>query len=146
MPSPDGLLIGEGERLAEDRPVRGVRGAVYSVFEDRQHSLWIGLAGRGLAQWRGYNEWKSYSTASGLASDIVYEIQAQGAGRFGLVLREGCCEGNARRSGIQWKKVAGLDGFPVHSVRSGPDGDLWIGTEARGVARLHMTDRRMGVV
>jgi diguanylate cyclase (GGDEF)-like protein len=137
LPSPDGLLIREGQGWKKiDRSV-GLRGAVYAVFEDRQHSLWIGLAGRGLAQWRGYHEWKSYSTASGLASDIVYEIQPQGAGTLWVGTEGGLLRGERGASGIQWKRVAGLDGFPVHGVRLGPDGDLWIGTEAHGAVRLH---------
>jgi len=143
LPSPDGLLIGEGKGWQKiDRSV-GLRGAVYSVFEDRQHSLWIGLAGRGLAQWRGYHEWKSYSTASGLASDIVYEIQPQRDGTLWVGSEGGLLRGERRASGIQWKKVPGWDGFPVHSVRLGPDGDLWIGTEAHGAARLHVQTGRV---
>jgi len=47
----------------------------------------------------------------------------------------GLLHGKRGPSGIQWKKVAGLDGFPVHSLRMAPGGDLWIGTETRGVAR-----------
>ena len=137
LPTPDGLMIGEGKGWQKiDRSV-GLRGAIYSVFEDRQHSLWIGLAGRGLAQWRGYHEWKSYSTASGLASDIVYEIQPQSDGTLWVGTEGGLLRGERGALGIQWKKVAGLDGFPVHSVRLGPDGDLWVGSEAHGAARLH---------
>jgi diguanylate cyclase (GGDEF)-like protein len=138
LPTPDGLLIAEGNGWQKiDRSV-GLRGAVYSVFEDRQHSLWIGLAGRGLAQWRGYHEWKSYSTASGLASDIVYEIQPLSDGTLWVGTEGGLLRGQRGATGIQWKKVAGLDGFPVHSVQLGRDGDLWVGTEAHGAARLHL--------
>ena len=54
IPSPDGLLIGDGKRWQKIDRSAGLRGAVYSVFEDRRRTLWIGLAGRGLAQWRGY--------------------------------------------------------------------------------------------
>jgi diguanylate cyclase (GGDEF)-like protein len=153
LPSPDGLLIEDGKGWQKiDRSV-GLRGAVYSVFEDRQHSLWIGLAGRGLAQWRGYHEWVSYSTASGLASDIVYEIQPQADGTLWVGTEGGLLRGQRQHSGIRWTKVAGLDGFPVHSVRLAsngdgpnkdrPDQDLWIGTEVNGIARL---DPRTGTV
>ena len=72
-----GLLIGDKKGWQKVDRSAGLRGTVYSAFEDRQHSLWIGLAGRGLAQWRGYREWESYSTESGLASDLVYEILPQ---------------------------------------------------------------------
>jgi diguanylate cyclase (GGDEF)-like protein len=142
LPSPDGLLIQDEKGWQKiDRSV-GLRGAVYSVFEDRQHSLWVGLAGRGVAQWRGYQEWTSYSTASGLASDIVYEIQPQADGTLWVGTEGGLLRGQRGHTGIRWNKVKGLDGFPVHSVRMAPNGDrasedLWIGTEANGVACLH---------
>ena len=143
IPSPDGLWIGDGKSWQKIDQSVGLRGAVYSVFEDRQRSLWIGLAGRGLAQWRGYQGWKSYSTASGLASDIVYEIQPQSESTIWVGTEGGLLRGERRPSGIRWKKVAGLDKFPVHSVRVASNGDLWIGTEAHGAARFHVRNGKL---
>ena len=143
IPSPDGLLIREKTGWQKiDRSV-GLRGVVYSAFEDRQHSLWIGLAGRGLAEWRGYREWESYSPASGLASDIVYEILPRSDGSLWVATEAGLFRGKRRQFGIAWKKVAGMVGFPVHSLQIAPVGDLWVGTETRGVARI---DTRTGSV
>ncbi len=138
LPSPDGLLIQHKKGWQKIDRSSGLRGVVYAAFEDRQHSLWIGLAGRGLAQLRGYQEWETYSTASGLTSDIVYEIQPQADGTLWVGTEGGLLRGERLPFGIRWKKVAGLDGFPVHSVRSDRNGDLWIGTETRGAARLHV--------
>lgn len=135
LPSAAGLLIRHSQGWQTINQSFGLRGAVYAAFEDRRHSLWIGLAGRGLVQWRGYKEWESYSTASGLASDIVYEIQPQ-AGVLWAGTEGGLLRGDRRRFGITWKKVAGLDGSPVHSVRTAANGDLWVGTEAHGAAQL----------
>ena len=143
LPSPDGLLIRDGKGWQKIDRSFGLRGAVYAVFEDRQHSLWIGLAGRGVAQWRGYREWESYSTASGLASDIVYEIQPQSNGTLWVGTEGGLLRGERQQSGIKWERVAGLDGLPVHSVRLGPNEDVWVGTEAHGAAHL---DVRTGIV
>jgi diguanylate cyclase (GGDEF)-like protein len=141
LPTPVGLLSGDkaGWQMI-DRSV-GLRGTVYAAFEDRQHSLWIGLAGRGLAQWRGYREWESYSTESGLASDLVYEILPENDGSLLVGTEAGLFRGERRQFGMSFKGVAGLDGFPVHSVRRAPDGDTWIGTETRGAARI---DARTG--
>jgi len=137
IPSPDGLLIRDEKDWQKiDRSV-GLHGAVYSAFEDRQHSLWIGLAGRGLTEWRGYREWENYSSASGLASDIVYEILPQPDGPLWVATEGGLLRGTPRQFGIAWKSVAGLVGFPVHSLQMASDGDLWAGTETRGVARIH---------
>jgi len=46
IPSPDGLLIRDERGWQKVDRSGGLRGAVYAAFEDRQHSLWIGLAGR----------------------------------------------------------------------------------------------------
>ena len=74
LPSPDGLLIRSKAGWRKIDRSGGLRGTVYAAFEDRQQSLWIGLAGRGLARWRGYREWESFTAEGGLGSDIVYEI------------------------------------------------------------------------
>jgi len=143
IPSPDGLLIQDVKGWRKiDRSV-GLRGTVYAAFEDRQHSLWIGLAGRGLTQWRGYREWESYSSASGLASDLVYEILPLAEGSVLVGTEGGLFRGTRRPSGTSWKGVAGLVGFPVHSLQMAPGGDLWIGTETRGAARIRSRTGRV---
>jgi diguanylate cyclase (GGDEF)-like protein len=136
LTSPEGLLIGDGKGWQKIDRSAGLRGSVYSAFEDRQHSLWIGLAGRGLAQWRGYREWESYSTESGLAAELVYEILPTGDGSILVGTEAGLFQGVRKPFGMAFKSVAGMDGIAVHSLRRLPNGDLWIGTETRGVARI----------
>jgi diguanylate cyclase (GGDEF)-like protein len=136
LPSQNGLLIlHETGWQKIDRSV-GLRATVYSAFEDRQHSLWIGTAGRGVVRWRGYREWESYSSVSGLGSDLVYEILPRADGSLWVATEAGLFRGEHRKFGIAWKGVAGLSGFPVHSVQTAPNRDLWIGTETRGAARV----------
>jgi len=143
LPSPDGLLIyGEQGWQKIDRS-GGLRGTVYAAFEDRQHSLWIGLAGRGLARWQGYREWQSYTVASGLASDTVYEILPRPDRSLWVATEGGLLRGLRRQYGIVWTRVPGLSGFPVHSLQTDPRGDLWVGTETHGAARM---DARTGRV
>jgi diguanylate cyclase (GGDEF)-like protein len=143
LPNPDGLLIHNEKGWKQIDRSAGLLGVVYAAFEDRQHSLWIGMAGRGLVQWRGYKEWESYSTASGLNSDIVYEILPQPHGVIWVATEGGLVCGQRDTNGIRWKRIRELNGFPVHAIRAGPDGDLWIGSETRGAARL---DPRTGRV
>ena len=137
LTTPEGLLIGDGKSWEKVGPSVGLRGTVYAALEDRQHSLWIGLAGRGLAQWRGYREWESYSTASGLASELVYEILPRADGSMLVATEAGLFRGQQRQSGMVFRQLPGLGGFAVHSVRQAPGGDVWIGTETRGAARIH---------
>ena len=140
LPSAEGLLIRDKNGWQKiDRSV-GLRGAVYSVLEDRQHSLWIGLAGRGLAQWRGYRQWTSFSTATGLGSDLVYEVLPRPDGSLLVGTESGMFRGQPQGFAMTWTKVASLGSSPVHSIQIAPGGDLWVGTEAHGAARIHSAD------
>lgn len=141
LPSSDGLLIGDQKGWQKIDRAAGLRGTVYSAFEDRQHTLWIGLAGRGIVKWPGYREWESYSTESGLTSDLVYEILPREDGSVLVATEAGLFRGVRRPFGMKFQSVPGLNGFAVHSLRRAPNGDLWIGTEVRGVARI---DARTG--
>jgi len=136
LTSPDGLLIGDSKGWQKIDRSAGLRGTVYSAFEDRQHSLWIGLEGRGVVQWRGYRDWESYSTESGLTSDLVFEILPRDDGSLWVATEAGLFRGVDRQFGMSFKPVAGLDGLPVHSLRKSPTGDIWVGTETRGAARI----------
>jgi diguanylate cyclase (GGDEF)-like protein len=96
-------------------------------------------------QWRGYGEWESYSSASGLADDIVYEI-ARRPGAIWVGTEGGLLRGRFDDSGgIGWSQVQGLAGFAVHAVQFAPGAreTLWIGTEARGVANLDTGSGRL---
>jgi diguanylate cyclase (GGDEF)-like protein len=137
LPTPDGLLIQEENGWRRIDRAAGLRGDVFTAFEDRQHSLWIGMAGLGLVQWRGYREWEGYSSASGLLSEGVNEILPQADGTVWLGTVGGLMRGDRQPFGLRWKPVAGLSGFPIRSVREAPNGDLWVGTDTRGVARLN---------
>jgi diguanylate cyclase (GGDEF)-like protein len=143
LPSADGLLIHDEKGWRKIGLTNGLRGDVYAVLEDRQHSLWIGMLGRGLVQWRGYEEWESYSTVSGMASDVVYEILLQPGGVVWAGTEGGLMRGQRLPSGMKWNKVASLEGLAVHAVRAAPNGDLWVGTETQGVGRI---DPRTGSV
>jgi len=136
LTSSDGLLIGSERGWQKmDRRV-GLRGTVYSVFEDRQHSLWIGFAGLGLVQWRGYREWESYSEESGLTGDIAYEMLPASDGSLWLGTEAGLVRAERGQFGMTFKKVAGLSGFAVHGIQKAASGHLWLGTETRGVANF----------
>ena len=41
-----------------------------------------------------------------------------------------------RKSGTAFTIVPGFGGFVVHSLSSAPNGDIWVGSEGRGLARI----------
>lgn len=139
---PDGLWIQEGKGWRRIGHAAGLHGIPMAALEDRRHTLWVGLDGQGLEQWRGYREWESYSTADGLASDAVFEILLHGKTLWAGTMA-GLVRGERRRGGIRWSKVPALAGIFIHSVHIAPDGALWIGAEHRLVARF---DPQMGQV
>jgi diguanylate cyclase (GGDEF)-like protein len=136
IPTPAGLLIGDDKSWQKVDHTFGLRGTVYSAFEDRGHSLWIGLAGRGLVQWRGFRQWESYSTENGLASDLVYEILPQDDGSLLVGTEAGLFRGEKRPNGMSFVITPGMSGFPVHSLARAPNRDIWVGTESRGIAHI----------
>jgi len=143
LPTPGGLLIRTGDNWKLIDESHGLHGAVYSVFEDRQHSLWIGLGGRGLVQWNGYGEWESYSMASGLPSDMVWEIRQQANGTLWVATEGGLVQGVRGPQGIQWLNIAILHRIPVHGLLFDPDGNLWIGSETNGAALLNRQSNQL---
>ena len=136
IPTLEGLLIRDENGWQKiDRSV-GLRGSVSAVYQDRQHTLWIGLGGRGLALWRGYREWENYSTESGLAAEIVYGILPLKDGSLWVGTGSGLFRRVQRKSGTAFTIVPGFGGFVVHSLSSAPNGDIWAGSEGRGLARI----------
>ena len=136
LTTPGGLLIGRENGWEKIDRAAGLRGTVYSVFEDRQHSLWIGTAGLGLTQWRGYREWESYSEQSGLTGDVAYEVLPNTDGSLWVATEAGMVHAVRTRFGMSFNKVPGFTGFAVHSLKRTLNGNLWVGTESRGVANF----------
>ena len=52
VPTIEGLTINDGAHFRTVGKEQGLLGPVYSVLRDREDSIWVGLAGRGLARWQ----------------------------------------------------------------------------------------------
>ncbi len=143
IPGAKGLLIGEKNGWRVVGPGNGLRGEMYCVFEDRSHALWIGMLGRGLVEWRGYQQWENYSAASGLASDLIFAILPQPNGVVWLGTVQGLERGVEGKFGIRWQTVEAVGTVAVHSVIARPDGWLWLASEEKGVGRYSLRSGRM---
>jgi len=141
--TPGGLLAEDarGWQLIDRRD--GLRGGAFATFEDRHHDLWIGTGGRGLAVWRGYREWESYTEASGLPNEIVYELAPQADGTVWAGTEAGLIHGEPRGFGMTWKMVEGTRGVPVHSLQMDGADELWIGSALKGVGRVRLRTERV---
>lgn len=136
LPSPTGLFISTRNGWHKIDRAAGLRGTVAAVFEDREQSLWIGLTGQGLAQWRGYRQWESFTVDSGLGSDLVYEILPRSDGSVWAGTSSGVYHGLPLKLGYQWIQFPPLANVSVHSLKMDGEGNLWAGTDGRGILRI----------
>lgn len=104
--------------------------SVFSLFEDREENLWIGLV-NGVSKLMSLHA-ESYTEQEGLPSDHIYSILPEANGDVWLGTLGGLAH---RKAGGPWKVYGPRDGLPSPEVRDvvrDRDGRLWIGT-ARGL-------------
>ncbi|HEV2135937.1 MAG TPA: diguanylate cyclase [Terracidiphilus sp.] len=137
FPSPDGLAIRRDGHWSIIGSAQGLRGIVYSVFQDREGSVWLGMAGHGLVRWAGYKGWVSYTRQSGLGSDLVYQILPERDGTVWVGTEAGLYRGTKLKGTYVWTHVRALASVPVHSIQRDTNGTLWLGTETLGLAHFN---------
>ncbi len=107
------------------------------VLQDREGSIWIGLSGAGVARWRGYGQWQSWTRSEGLAGSNSQAIYRDRSGTLWLGTENGLqrfsAEGKFSRA---WTEKDGLGGRKVRALISSADGAIWVGSAPGGVARL----------
>jgi len=143
MPTVAGLAINEGGHFRIVSSKEGIQGPVYSVRRDREGSIWLGLAGHGLARWIGYGEWEAFGSESGLESPLVYQILPLRDGSVLAGTEDGLFVGRKVGDYWRWRRYPKVGRVPVHALQVEPDGSLWLGTERQGAARI---DSRTGKV
>ena len=137
FPTADGLVIHRKNDWWKVARAEGLRGTVYATLLDREGSVWLGMAGRGLVRWAGYKTWESYTTDGGLGSDLAYQISPQRNGVLWVGTEAGLVRGTRQDGRYSWQRQSLIGSVPVHSVQADADGTLWVGTELRGVAHLN---------
>jgi signal transduction histidine kinase/CheY-like chemotaxis protein/streptogramin lyase len=114
------------------------------VLEDRESSIWVGLAGAGLARWLGYEQWESWTGSEGLAGSNLQAIHRDRAGVLWIGTENGLqrigADGKVSRA---WTERDGLAGSKVRAIVSAPGGEIWVGSSPGGVSRL---DPSSGVI
>jgi signal transduction histidine kinase/CheY-like chemotaxis protein len=141
VPTVAGLTIYQGRHFRTVGGREGLRGPAYSVLRDREGSIWLGMAGHGLARWRGYDEWEAFTSESGLASDLIYQILPLGNGTVLAGTEDGLFTGRKSGDWWTWQRDTRVGRVPIHSMQLDADQSLWLGTERNGAARI---DARTG--
>jgi ligand-binding sensor domain-containing protein len=106
---------------------------VFAVHVDqRGGGVWFGTWGGGATLFDGSGSWKYYTTAEGLAGNIVYSIAQSPDGAMWF----GTNRGVSRFDGKTWTTFSrGLAGQHVYAVVTEDNGDVWVGTKG-AVTRL----------
>ncbi len=107
------------------------------ILQDREGSVWVGLAGAGLARWQGYDEWESWTRSQGLAGSNAQAIHQDRSGTLWIGTESGLqrfgADGKLSRV---WTAQDGLAGSKVRAIASSADGAIWVGSAPGGVSRL----------
>jgi signal transduction histidine kinase/streptogramin lyase len=139
-----GLLRYDGRQFVRFNPGDGVPdGRAYALLVDSVGRLWIGSNGGGLGVVENPGSAlfhvRTYSTANGLASDTIYCIVDDKAGRIYLGTAKGVDRLNPRTGDIKHFSVAdGLAHGQLISALRDASGNIWFAT-TQGLSRLTPT-------
>ena len=111
--------------------------AVNAAIVDREGSLWIGLAGEGLARRLGQGAFRGGGEEEGLAHNLVWAIVRDGAGALWVGTEEGVNRIDARDGSIEtFRRKDGLASDTVQALAAFPDGRLYAGHWPGGITRV----------
>ena len=108
-----------------------------AVLEDREGSVWIGLAGGGLARWLGRGVWESWTRDQGLPSNIVWNIRRDRRGALWVGTSSGLTRIDDSGRVRTWTRADGLGGENVRWLAESSDGSIWAGMKPGGLARVY---------
>jgi ligand-binding sensor domain-containing protein len=98
---------------------------VFSVHVRADDTVWAGTWGGGASVFDG-KQWRNYTTADGLAGNIVFSITEDKDGALWF----GTDGGLSRFDGSTWQTLTRRDGLianTIYAVAATPDGDIWAG-------------------
>ncbi|HLN02863.1 MAG TPA: two-component regulator propeller domain-containing protein [Bryobacteraceae bacterium] len=107
------------------------------VLQDREGSIWVGLSGAGIARWRGYGQWQSWTRSEGLAGSNSQAFYRDRSGTLWVGTEKGVQQfGPDGKFSRAWTEKDGLAGQKVRALTSSADGAIWVGSAPGGVSRL----------
>ncbi|NIM12981.1 MAG: response regulator [Candidatus Aminicenantes bacterium] len=111
---------------------------IFSLYEDREGSLWIGTQTGGLNR-LGDGKFTVYTTKQGLSHDVVWSIYEEGEGNLWIGTRGWLNRLIYKKDGkfniTGYPTGEGLFNKTVLSTCKDQEGSLWIGTEGDGLHR-----------
>jgi PAS domain S-box-containing protein len=137
VPTDQGLAVYGKAKWSLVNRQRGLRNEnTVAVLEDREDSVWIGLAGGGLARWLGRNIWESWKMDQGLLSDSVWNIRRDRRGELWVGTTRGLTRLDRLGRARNWTEKDGLGGDNVRWLAESSDGSMWAALKPGGLARI----------
>jgi len=136
--SPVGLCQWDGKRWRLIDQRSGLLNTdITALLADREGSLWVGLAGLGMARWLGYSEWENWGAPEGLPNDSIWSIHRDGAGNVWVGTRSGLAFAHGGPdSPSHWTARPELAGQMILSLAHSHDNSVWVGTGNVGLFRI----------
>ncbi len=121
-----------------DRASGLIRTDVSTLLADREGSLWVGVAGLGLARSIGMAEWASWGESEGLPHEAIWAIDRDPHGTVWVGTSGGLAfsTGASSEDKPRWRVRPEFVGRMVLSIAHSPDNSLWIGTGDNGIWRI----------
>jgi signal transduction histidine kinase/ligand-binding sensor domain-containing protein len=130
-----GLLRLAGSRFEPVAAPLAVQGVVQAIHEDGNGALWVGTQ-NGLARWAGGRDWRVFTKADGLTSEIVRALAADAEGGLWIGTEGGGLNRLLDGRFTAFRKGDGrLPSDRVTALLLDNAGVLWVGT-AGGLARF----------
>jgi signal transduction histidine kinase/CheY-like chemotaxis protein/streptogramin lyase len=107
-----------------------------AVLEDRDGTVWIGLAGGGVARWIGRGMWESWTTDQGLPGDVVWNVRRDKKGALWVGTSSGLARIDRLGRISTWSKKDGLGSDNVRWLAETSDGSIWAATKPGGLSRI----------
>ncbi len=137
VPMLEGLGIWNGSTWHFVGKQQGLPGtSVANAYRGHEGTIWLGMNGRGLAQWMGYREWEGYVESSGLLSETIWQIFPEPGGRVWVATGAGLYVGQRSGAGYTFHRHPALGTTEIQAMDRAPDGAFWIALRGVGVARL----------
>jgi len=128
IPTADGVVIrdDQGRWQSLGRYEGLIDEEVTQVLEDREGSIWLSLAGSGVARWLGRGDWMAFTDRQGLTGRTVWVLTRDRRGRMWAGTNRGLFEEDSHGGRTYWRKVPAISDRIVESMASEESGALWM--------------------
>ena len=102
------------------------RSSTFSVIQDTEGFIWVGLEGGGVGMFDGY-QYRNFDMSDGLPSQIIRAVFQDSKGIMWFGSSEGLCRWDFNELKVFTIEDGLCDNY-IRTIAESPDGRLWIGT------------------